>query len=320
METRSSERAAFQELFTAISGNIERVIQGKPHEVRLALVALVAEGHLLIEDVPGVGKTMLAKAIARSIDCSFRRIQFTPDLLPTDITGVNVYNQEERDFEFKPGAIFANIVLGDEINRASPKTQSALLESMEERQVTVDGMTYQLGVPFMVIATQNPIEHEGTYALPEAQLDRFLIRLAIGYPGAEAEAQILATHGEHSALDDIQPITDAAGVAALISTARRVHAAESVRAYIVDITEATRSHPDVYLGASPRASLMLLRGSRALAASAGRDYVVPDDVKTLAAPVLSHRMIVSADAAMSGHTPESLLRQMLEEVPVPVKG
>jgi len=316
----SPEWDRFIEEFDAIRSNVERVIQGKPSEVGLALVALVAEGHLLIEDVPGVGKTMLAKAIARSIDCSFRRIQFTPDLLPSDITGVNVYNQEERDFEFRPGAIFANIVLGDEINRASPKTQSALLESMEERQVTVDGMTYELGVPFMVIATQNPIEHEGTYALPEAQLDRFMVRLAIGYPGAEAEAQILETHGTHSALDDIEPVTDAAGVAWLIAAAQHVHVADPVRRYVVSIAEATRSHPDLYLGASPRASLMLVRASRALAASEGRDYVVPDDVKLLAPPVLAHRLIVSADASMSGHTPDSLVRGMLEELPVPVKG
>jgi MoxR-like ATPase len=195
----------FERAFADIRGNIEKVIQGKSHEIRLALVTLLAEGHLLIEDVPGVGKTMLAKAVARSFDCSFRRIQFTPDLLPTDITGVNVYNQERGDFEFKPGAIFANIVLGDEINRASPKTQSALLESMEERQVTVDAVSYQLGVPFMVVATQNPIEHEGTYPLPEAQLDRFMMRLAIGYPEAESEVEILATHGSHSTLEDIGP-------------------------------------------------------------------------------------------------------------------
>lgn len=309
----------FQERFAAIQDNIERVIQGKPREVRLALVTLIAEGHLLIEDVPGVGKTMLAKSIARSIDCSFRRIQFTPDLLPTDITGVNVYNQDQQDFEFRPGAIFANIVLGDEINRASPKTQSALLESMEERQVTVDGVTYELGVPFMVLATQNPIEHEGTYALPEAQLDRFMIRLAIGYPGGEAELEILATHGSHPALQDIGPVTDAAGVAAMIEMARRVHVSDRIRQYLVEMAEATRSHPDVFLGASPRASLMLLRAARAMAAGEARDYVVPDDVKALAVPVLAHRLIVSADAAMSGHTPASLITALLDEVPVPVR-
>jgi MoxR-like ATPase len=288
--------------------------------VRLALVALVGEGHILIEDVPGVGKTMLAKAMARSIDCSFRRIQFTPDLLPTDVTGVNVFNQEQGDFDFKPGAIFANIVLGDEINRASPKTQSALLESMEERQVTVDGETYQLGSPFMVIATQNPIEHEGTYPLPEAQLDRFMIRLAIGYPAGDAEVEILATHGVASTLEDIGPVTDAMGVTELIHMARDVHVAPTIRRYIVEISEASRKHPDLYLGASPRASIMLLRAARALAATDGRDYVIPDDVKALGIPVLSHRIIATADALMGGRSPGAILSELLEEVPVPVKG
>ena len=310
---------SFQEEFTAIQSNIEEVIQGKSREVRLALITLVSEGHLLIEDVPGVGKTMLAKALARSIDCSFRRIQFTPDLLPTDVTGVNVFNQEQGDFEFKPGAIFANIVLGDEINRAGPKTQSALLESMEERQVTVDGVSYQLGIPFMVLATQNPIEHEGTYPLPEAQLDRFTMRLAIGYPGPEAESEILATHGTASTLEDIGPVTDAAGVARLIEAARQIHVADALRRYIVDIADATRRHPDLYLGASPRAAIMLLRAARGLAAAEARDYVIPDDVKRLAVPVLAHRIIVSADAAMSARSPETVLSELLDEVPVPVK-
>src|SRR5437867_4535141 len=244
----------FAERFREIADNVKQVIQGKDQEVRLALVCLVAEGHLLIEDVPGVGKTMLAKSVARSIDCSFRRIQFTPDLLPTDVTGVNVYNQERGDFEFKPGAVFANVVLADEINRASPKTQSALLESMEERQVTVDTVTYQLGSPFMVIATQNPIEHEGTYPLPEAQLDRFMMRLSIGYPNAESETSILATHGVSSTLDDIQPVTDALGISQMVLMAREVHVAPALQRYIVGIAEASRKHPELYLGASPRAS------------------------------------------------------------------
>jgi MoxR-like ATPase len=306
--------------FREIERNIERVVQGKHHEIRLALVSLVAEGHLLIEDVPGVGKTMLAKAIARSIDCSFRRIQFTPDLLPTDVTGVNVFNQERGDFEFKPGAIFANIVLGDEINRASPKTQSALLESMEERQVTVDTETYQLGTPFIVIATQNPIEHEGTYPLPEAQLDRFMMRIAIGYPEPDVEAEILATHGVASTLDDISPVTDAPGVATMILQARQVHVAQAVRRYIVDLVDASRKHPDVYLGASPRASIMLLRSARASAAADGRDFVTPDDVKSLARPVLAHRLIITADAIMSGRSVDAVLNELLHEVPVPVSG
>ena len=265
-----------------------------------------------------MGKTMLAKAIARSFDCAFRRIQFTPDLLPTDITGVNVYNQERGDFEFKPGAVFANIVLGDEINRASPKTQSALLESMEEQQVTMDGVTYELGTPFMVIATQNPIEHEGTYPLPEAQLDRFMMRLSLGYPDVEAETEILATHGRHSTLEDIKPVTDASGAGRMIAIAREVFVADALRRYIVDLVDSTRRHPDVYLGGSPRASLMLLRATRALAASEERDYAIPDDVKALAIPVLAHRLIVSADAVMSGRDAESVLTQALGEVPVPV--
>jgi len=270
--------------------------------------------------VPGVGKTMLAKAIARSIDCSFRRIQFTPDLLPSDITGVNVFNQERGDFEFKPGAIFANVVLGDEINRASPKTQSALLESMEERQVTVDTVTYQLGTPFMVIATQNPIEHEGTYPLPEAQLDRFMMRLSLGYPDLEVEADILSTHGTTSPLEEIEPVADAPAVAEMIAQARRVHVAPAVRRYIVDLVDATRRHDDLYLGASPRASIMLLRAARALAASRQRDYVVPDDVKELAVPVLSHRVIVTADAMMGGRSGAQVVREVLEQTPVPVTG
>jgi MoxR-like ATPase len=308
----------FAARFHEIEENVERVVRGKHHEIRLALVALVAEGHLLIEDVPGVGKTMLAKAIARSIDCSFRRIQFTPDLLPTDVTGVNVFNQEHGDFEFKPGAIFANIVLGDEINRASPKTQSALLECMEERQVTVDTQTHPLGRPFMVIATQNPIEHEGTYPLPEAQLDRFMLRLAIGYPTAEVEAELLASHSAGTPLTDIGPVNDAPGVAEMIEQAQQVHVAPAIRRYIVDIVEATRRHSDMYLGASPRASIMILRASRAMAAADERDYVIPDDVKALVVPSLAHRIIVTADAVMSGRSPQVILAEILAEVAVPV--
>jgi MoxR-like ATPase len=306
--------------FHEIEENVERVVQGKHREIRLALVGLIAEGHALIEDVPGVGKTMLAKAIARSIDCSFRRIQFTPDLLPTDVTGVNVFNQERGDFEFRPGAIFANIVLGDEINRASPKTQSALLECMEERQVTIDTETYQLGAPFMVIATQNPIEHEGTYPLPEAQLDRFMMRIGIGYPSADVEAEILATHGVRSTLGDIGPVTDALGVREMIEQARQVHVSPPIRRYIVELVEATRSHGDVYLGASPRASIMLLRASRALAAADERDFVIPEDVKHLASPVLSHRIIVTADAVMTGRSSSAVLAEIMTEVAVPITG
>jgi MoxR-like ATPase len=320
LEVRAQSQGwqAFAARFHEIEGNVEQVVRGKHKEIRLALVALVAEGHLLIEDVPGVGKTMLAKAIARSIDCSFRRIQFTPDLLPTDVTGVNVFNQEQHDFEFKPGAIFANIVLGDEINRASPKTQSALLECMEERQVTVDTQTHPLGMPFMVIATQNPIEHEGTYPLPEAQLDRFMLRLSIGYPSPDIEMEILSSHTASAPLADIHAVTDAPGVAEMIHQAREVYVAPSIRRYIVDLIGATRRHSDIYLGASPRAAIMILRASRAMAAAAERDYVVPDDVKALAVPTLGHRVIASADAVMSGRSPDVILRELLTEVEVPV--
>jgi len=315
---RERDPRAFGARFQEVEANVERVVRGKRDEIRLALVALVAEGHLLIEDVPGVGKTMLAKAIARSIDCSFRRIQFTPDMLPTDITGVNVFNQEHGDFEFKPGAVFANIVLGDEINRASPKTQSALLECMEERQVTIDAETHVLGTPFMVIATQNPVEHEGTYPLPEAQLDRFMLRLSIGYPDAEIEASILTSHASGQPLLEIGPVTDARGAADMIEQAARVHTADAIRRYIVSIVEATRDHPDIYLGASPRASIMLLRAARAYAATDARDYVIPDDVKRLAIPVLAHRIIVTADAAMTGRTPRTVLEELVSQAPVPI--
>jgi MoxR-like ATPase len=309
---------AFADRFDALEHNIERVLRGKHDQIRLALVALVAEGHLLIEDVPGVGKTMLAKAMARSIDCSFRRIQFTPDMLPTDITGVNVFNQERGDFEFRPGAVFANVVLGDEINRASPKTQSALLECMEERQVTIDAETHTLGTPFIVVATQNPVEHEGTYPLPEAQLDRFMIRLSVGYPDREVESEILATHTSGEPLAEIGPVCDAMAVAALIEQAHHVHVAPAIRHYIVGLTEASRSHADVYLGASPRASIMLLRAARAFAAAARRDYVVPDDVKALAHPVLGHRIIVTADAAMTARDTAAVIADLLATVDVPL--
>jgi MoxR-like ATPase len=302
-----------------IQDNVGTVVEGKPEVIRHALTALLAEGHLLIEDVPGVGKTLLAKAIGRSIACSVRRVQFTPDLLPSDITGVTVFNQEHGDFEFKPGAVFANIVLGDEINRAGPKTQSALLEAMEEHTVTVDGTTYELGVPFMVIATQNPIELEGTYPLPEAQRDRFMVRLSIGYPSVEAELEVLEVHGGGDRVGTLEPVTDAQEVAAMIETVKTIHAADALKRYVVDIVRTTREHPAVELDASPRASLALLRASRAKAAGEGRDYVLPDDLKVLAPALLSHRLILTPEAQMSERTPADVLSEILDTLPVPGK-
>ncbi|WP_274557422.1 AAA family ATPase [Streptomyces spiramyceticus] len=318
--TTYDDRASLTDLTTTaerVRRSVEGVIEGKPEVVRLSLTVLLAEGHLLIEDVPGVGKTMLAKALARSIDCSVRRIQFTPDLLPSDITGVSIYDQQRRDFEFKPGAIFAQIVIGDEINRASPKTQSALLESMEERQVTMDGQTYELPTPFMVVATQNPVEMEGTYPLPEAQRDRFMARVSIGYPSAEAELQMLDVHGGVSPLDDLQPVAHAHEIVKLIDAVRTVHVAEAVRRYAVQLVSATRSHPDLRLGASPRATLHLLRAAKASAALSGRDYALPDDVQALAVAVLAHRLLPTAQAQLNRRTSEQVVLEILQRTPVP---
>jgi MoxR-like ATPase len=296
---------------------VESVIEGKAEAVRLALTVLLAEGHVLIEDVPGVGKTMLAKALARSTDCSVRRIQFTPDLLPSDITGVSAFNQERRDFEFKPGPVFANIVVGDEINRASPKTQSALLECMEERQVTVDGTTYPLAPPFMVIATQNPIEMEGTYPLPEAQRDRFTARISMGYPSAESELAMLDAHGSSSPLEALEPVARAEDMRELIAAVRKVHVADALKQYVIKLVTATRSTPELRLGASPRATLHLLRASRARAALDGRDFVIPDDVQALALPVLAHRLLPSAEALVARQLPEQVLAAIVGQVPLP---
>jgi len=309
----------FQSSFDRIADNIEKAIQGKDEVVRLSLVALVAEGHLLLEDVPGVGKTMLAKSLAKTLGCSWQRIQFTPDLLPSDVTGVNVWNKTTGAFGFKPGAVFANICLGDEINRASPKTQSALLECMEERQVTVDGVTHVLERPFMVIATQNPIEHEGTYPLPESQLDRFMMRLSVGYPSRDSELEILDTHGTRSPLEELNAVTDSGEVITLTKMAQAVHVAPTLKHYIVELAESTRDHPDVYLGVSPRASLYLLKAARAMAASRGRDYVVPDDIKDLAVPVLAHRILLSPEAQMRGASAEDVLESLLGRVPIPAR-
>ncbi|MEU7574131.1 MoxR family ATPase [Micromonospora sp. NPDC049240] len=307
----------FRAASEAVVANIEQVIEGKTATVRLALAVLLAEGHLLIEDVPGVGKTKLAKAMARSIDCSVRRIQFTPDLLPSDVTGVSVYNQETHDFEFRPGAVFANLVVGDEINRASPKTQSALLECMEERQVTVDGVTYQLQTPFMVIATQNPIEMEGTYPLPEAQRDRFTARIAMGYPDPNAELAMLDGHGATDPLSGLRPVSDAATVRRLIGHVRQVHVADAVKQYAIALVTATREAPDLRLGASPRATLQLLRTARAVAALEGRDYVLPDDLQALAVPVLAHRIIPTADAQLARRTTDAIVAELVHRLPLP---
>jgi MoxR-like ATPase len=305
------------EIARRVATAVETVIEGKPMAVRLALTVLLAEGHVLIEDVPGVGKTLLAKALARSIDCSVRRVQFTPDLLPSDITGVSAFNQEIREFEFKPGPIFANIVLGDEINRASPKTQSALLECMEERQVTVDGATYQLEPPFMVIATQNPVEMEGTYPLPEAQRDRFTARIAIGYPDAAAELTMIETHGSASPLDDLKPAAHASDVRALVAAVHGVHVAPQIRQYVIDLVSATRQSPELRLGASPRAALHLFRAAKAYAALDGRDFVIPDDLQALAIPVLAHRLLPTAEAMVGRQLPEKVLAKIVERLPLP---
>jgi MoxR-like ATPase len=295
---------------------IGRVVEGKPDVVRLALAVLLAEGHLLIEDVPGVGKTTLAKALARTIDGSVRRIQFTPDLLPSDVTGVAVYDQESRAFEFKPGAVFANVVVADEINRASPKTQSALLECMEERQVTVDGVTYELARPFMVVATQNPLEMEGTYPLPEAQRDRFTARVSMGYPDRDAELAMLDERATTDPLTELRPVVDAATVRDMVAGVGRLHVAEPLRGYVVSLVEATRRSPDLRLGASPRAGLQLLRAARAAAALAGRDHVLPDDVQAMAVPVLAHRLQLTPDAALARRDTQRVVTDLLASVPV----
>ena len=317
-EARSDFRD-FQVTFERIVSNIERTIQGKQDVIRLSLVTLIAEGHLLLEDVPGVGKTMLAKSIARSLGCTWSRIQFTPDLLPTDVTGVNVWDTRTGEFQFKRGAVFANVCLGDEINRASPKTQSALLECMEERQVTVDGVTHELEEPFIVIATQNPIEHEGTYPLPESQLDRFMMRLSMGYPARESELEILERHGAHEILQELDAVSDANEIAGLIKLAHEVHVAPALRHYIVELNESTRDTSEIYLGASPRASLYLLKASRALAASRARDYVTPDDIQDLVIPVLAHRILLAPEAQMRGASAEDVLNGLLQRTPVPVR-
>jgi MoxR-like ATPase len=300
-----------------VTGNIEKVIIGKRHEVQMTLIALLCEGHLLIEDVPGVGKTMLARAIARSIGCSFRRIQFTPDMLPSDVTGVSVFNQKTREFEFRPGPVMAQIVLADEINRATPKTQSALLEAMEERQITVDGLTYPMEAPFLVLATQNPIEYEGTFPLPEAQIDRFMMRVSLGYPAAADEMNILESQRQRHPIQDIGQVVSAAELLAAQAAVREVYADDLIKEYIVDLANASRRHPDVYLGVSPRGSLALYKASRAYAALQGRDYVIPDDAKALLEATFAHRLIISPSARIKNVEARAVVEQIAGSVPVP---
>jgi MoxR-like ATPase len=305
-----------QETGEKVVSNVERVIVGKHNEVRLALVALMCRGHLLIEDVPGTGKTVMAKAIARSLGCSFRRIQFTPDLLPSDVTGLSIYNQKTLEFEFRPGPIMAQVVLADEINRATPKTQSSLLECMDERQATIDGITHQMPDPFLVIATQNPIEYEGTFALPEAQLDRFLLRIRMGYPQPIDEIVILDEQKRTHPLDDLEEVVGLEELRELQAAVREIHVESAVSDYIVRLVNGTRNHPDVYLGASPRGSIALYRASQALAGLLGRDYVIPDDVKALAEPALAHRLIIKTSSTIHDIQAGQVVRELLETLPV----
>ena len=308
-----------QSIARAIQENIARVIVGKAQAVELLLVALLTEGHVLLEDVPGLGKTKLAKTLARSLGCSFQRLQFTPDLLPSDITGVSVFNQKTGEFDFRPGPVVAQIVLADEINRAGPRTQSALLEAMEERQVTVDGVTYPLPRPFLVLATQNPIELEGTFPLPEAQIDRFLLRLEIGYPTAEEERGILRRFRQAQPLEELKPVIAPAEITALTRACRAVHVSSAVEAYVVALVRASREHAGVDLGASPRGSLALYRAGQSLAAIRGRDYVLPDDVQALIGPALSHRLIATSQARLRGRAVSDILDEIVRTVPVPVE-
>ena len=315
-----AEVAQVRDAAERLRASVERVIVGNRHVVDLALVALLCEGHILLEDVPGTGKTTLAKALARSLDCSFRRIQFTPDLMPSDITGITYYNQKLGEFVFREGPLLAEVVLADEINRATPRTQAALLEAMEERQVTVEGTTVRMPSPFLVIATQNPVELEGTFPLPEAQLDRFLLRLRLGYPSEEDEDRMLQRFEATSPLETLAPVIDAPTLVTLARRLQRLYVAPPVRRYIVRLVQATRAEPAFELGASPRAALALFRAARARAALGGRDYVLPDDVKQLVGPVLAHRLILSTQARLRGRDVEQLLAEVVERIPVPLEG
>ncbi|MCC6434457.1 MAG: MoxR family ATPase [Acidimicrobiales bacterium] len=305
-------------MFAGTVRNIEQIIQGKAEVIELVVLCLVAEGHLLIEDRPGVGKTTLAKALAASLETTFGRIQFTPDLLPSDVVGVTVFDRSASEFTFRPGPVFSSIVLADEINRASPKTQSALLEAMAEKQVTVDGQTYALPRPHLVLATQNPIEHEGTYPLPDSQLDRFLMRLSMGYPSRADEIAILDAHGQTDGLEHLTAVLTTRQLDAMVAAARAVHVAPAIKEYLVDLSDASRRHPYVWVGLSPRATLAMQRVCRARAAAAGRNYVTPDDVKALAEPVMAHRLMLNPDAQLQGLTASRVVADILAQVPVPV--